>query len=35
MEVVSIDGAEYQKYVGDLVENGKGELFVAVSRQSS
>ncbi len=31
MEVVSIDGTEYQKYMGDLVENGKGELFVAVS----
>lgn len=28
MERVSIDGVEYQKYVGDLVENGKGELFV-------
>jgi formylmethanofuran dehydrogenase subunit C len=35
MEVVSIDGTKYQKYMGDLVENGKGELFVAVSRQSS
>jgi len=35
MEVVNIDGIEYQKYVGDLVENGKGELFVAVSQQSS
>lgn len=31
MEVVSMDGKEYQKYIGDLVENGKGELFVAVS----
>jgi len=31
IEVVSIDGTNYQKYMGDLVENGKGELFVAVS----
>lgn len=28
MEMVSVDGLELQKYVGDLVENGKGELFV-------
>ncbi len=35
MEAVDIDGIEYQKYVGDLVESGKGELFVAVSQQSS
>jgi formylmethanofuran dehydrogenase subunit C len=35
MEMVSIDGREYQKYVGDLVESGKGELFVAASQQSS
>lgn len=33
MEAVSMDGTEYQKYIGDLVENGKGELLVAVSRQ--
>jgi formylmethanofuran dehydrogenase subunit C len=29
MEVVSIDGLEYQKFVGDIVENGKGEIFLA------
>ncbi len=28
METVTIDGVAFQKYVGDLVENGKGELFV-------
>ena len=28
METATIDGVEYQKYAGDLVENGKGELFV-------
>ncbi len=28
VEKVSMDGKEFQKYVGDLVENGKGELFV-------
>jgi formylmethanofuran dehydrogenase subunit C len=35
MEVVSIDGRNYQKYAGDLVENGKGEIFVALEGQSS
>jgi formylmethanofuran dehydrogenase subunit C len=37
MEVVNIDGIEYQKYIGDLVESGKGELFIAtaVLQQSS
>ncbi|MDD1752199.1 MAG: formylmethanofuran dehydrogenase subunit C [Methanotrichaceae archaeon] len=29
MEVVSIEGLEYQKFVGDIVENGKGEIFLA------
>ncbi len=35
VEVVNIDGVKYQRYVGDLVESGKGELFIAVSQQSS
>ena len=30
MEIVQIDGAAYQKYVGDMVENGKGELLAGV-----
>ena len=30
MEIVKIDGIDYQKYAGDLVDNGKGELFVRV-----
>jgi len=30
-EVVRLDGVDHQKYIGDLVENGKGELFVALS----
>jgi formylmethanofuran dehydrogenase subunit C len=30
MEIVTIDGIDYQKYAGDLVDNGKGELFVRV-----
>jgi formylmethanofuran dehydrogenase subunit C len=30
-DVVTVEGKEYQKYLGDLVENGKGELLVAVS----
>jgi formylmethanofuran dehydrogenase subunit C len=30
-EVVQVEGREFQKYLGDLVENGKGELLVAVS----
>jgi formylmethanofuran dehydrogenase subunit C len=29
VEVVDINGINYQKYIGDLVENGKGELFSA------
>jgi formylmethanofuran dehydrogenase subunit C len=29
-EVVQIEGLDYQKYIGDLVENGKGELYVAL-----
>ncbi len=29
-DVVKLDGTDYQKYVGDLVENGKGELFIAL-----
>jgi formylmethanofuran dehydrogenase subunit C len=28
---VERDGRKYQKYLGDLVENGKGELYVALS----
>ncbi len=28
-DIVSLEGADYQKYTGDLVENGKGELLVA------
>lgn len=30
VEVVQIDGLAYQKYAGDLVDNGKGELLVGV-----
>jgi formylmethanofuran dehydrogenase subunit C len=30
-DVVTVEGKEFQKYVGDMVENGKGELLVAVS----
>jgi formylmethanofuran dehydrogenase subunit C len=30
-DVVTVEGREFQKYLGDLVENGKGELLVAVS----
>ncbi len=30
MDIVKLDGRDYQKYLGDLVENGKGELFVAL-----
>jgi formylmethanofuran dehydrogenase subunit C len=30
-EVVTLEGIQYQKYVGDLVENGKGELYAATS----
>ncbi len=28
LEIVEIDGIAYQKYAGDLVDNGKGELLV-------
>jgi formylmethanofuran dehydrogenase subunit C len=35
MEMVKIGDADYQKYLGDLVENGKGEIYVAVSAQQS
>lgn len=27
-EVVELEGEAYQKYAGDLVDGGKGELFV-------
>ena len=30
METMIVDGEDYQKYAGDLVENGKGELFIRV-----
>jgi formylmethanofuran dehydrogenase subunit C len=30
MEIVQIDGLAYQKYAGDLVDNGKGELLVGI-----
>jgi formylmethanofuran dehydrogenase subunit C len=30
METMTVDGEDYQKYAGDLVENGKGELFIRV-----
>jgi formylmethanofuran dehydrogenase subunit C len=29
IELVRIEGADFQKYVGDLVENGKGEIYVS------
>lgn len=29
-DIVSLDGVDHQKYVGDLVENGKGELLVSL-----
>jgi formylmethanofuran dehydrogenase subunit C len=32
MDVVDIRGIKYQRYIGDLVENGKGELFLAEVR---
>jgi formylmethanofuran dehydrogenase subunit C len=32
MDVVDIRGIKYQKFIGDLVENGKGELFLAEVR---
>ncbi len=30
IETMTVDGEDYQKYAGDLVENGKGELFIRV-----
>lgn len=30
IETMIVDGEDYQKYAGDLVENGKGELFIRV-----
>jgi formylmethanofuran dehydrogenase subunit C len=30
LEIVQIDGLAFQKYAGDLVDNGKGELLVGV-----
>ncbi len=30
MEIVQIDGLAFQKYAGDLVDNGKGELLVGM-----
>jgi formylmethanofuran dehydrogenase subunit C len=35
MEPTKIDGIDYQKYVGDLVENGKGEIYMAMLAQQS
>lgn len=29
-DVVKLEGVDHQKYIGDLVENGKGELFVSL-----
>ncbi len=29
-EIISIEGEDFQKYVGDLVEKGAGEVFVRV-----
>ncbi|MCJ7443903.1 MAG: formylmethanofuran dehydrogenase subunit C [Methanotrichaceae archaeon] len=34
LEIVDIEGIKYRKYVGDLVENGKGELFLAEAQSS-
>lgn len=31
-DIVNLDGKDYQKYLGDLVESGKGELFVALGQ---
>jgi formylmethanofuran dehydrogenase subunit C len=30
MDIVQIDGLDFQKYAGDLVDNGKGELLVGI-----
>jgi formylmethanofuran dehydrogenase subunit C len=35
MELVNIEDANFQKYVGDLVENGKGEIYVSNPAQQS
>ena len=35
MEQVMIEGANFQKYIGDLVENGKGEIYVSNSARQS
>jgi formylmethanofuran dehydrogenase subunit C len=35
MELVNIEGASFQKYAGDLVENGKGEIYVSNPAQQS
>jgi formylmethanofuran dehydrogenase subunit C len=35
MEQVMIEGANFQKYIGDLVENGKGEIYVSNPAQQS
>lgn len=35
IELVNIEGANFQKYVGDLVENGKGEIYVSNPAQQS
>ncbi len=35
MELVNIEGANFQKYLGDLVENGKGEIYVSNPAQQS
>jgi formylmethanofuran dehydrogenase subunit C len=34
-EMVVLEETSYQKYVGDLADNGKGELLVAAGEQSS
>jgi formylmethanofuran dehydrogenase subunit C len=33
METAQIEGIYFQKYVGDLVENGKGEIYIAIPAQ--
>jgi len=35
VEMAQIEGMDFQKYVGDLVENGKGEIYMAISAQQS
>lgn len=34
-EIAQIEGKDYQKYVGDLVESGKGEIYIAIPTQQS